>query len=104
MIFILCLLIFILMAALVAACFFLYKFAIIILTFENNMAEMMDSHFLTEKKIEEIIEKPLFADSPEVKKELDEFMDILRVHQLILSKAGEKLVENSKNKYVYLKE
>lgn len=92
------------MAGLVAACWFLYKFAVIILSFENNISEMLDSHFETEKKIQEILEKPLFADSPEVKKELDEMIDVLKVHQLILSKAGEKLIENSKNKYVYIKE
>ena len=65
----------ILTACLFACAYFMIKFAVIILKIEEVLEESMDTLEARERSISNILEIPLFFDSPQVKQVHDDIKD-----------------------------
>ena len=65
----------ILAACLILCAYFMIKFAVIILKIEEVLEESMDTLEARERSISDILEIPLFFDSPQIKKVHDDIKD-----------------------------
>jgi hypothetical protein len=94
--------------ALIALCVFmgyqLYKFAKIIMVFEDDLQDAIDATEQTGAALEGLLKKPMFFDSPEVKKEVEESLEAVRYMQLQIQGLANRLTERSKQKYMRIEE
>ncbi len=94
--------------ALVTLCAFmgyqLYKFAKIIMVFEDDLQDAVDATEQTAAALEGLLKKPMFFDSPEVKKEVEESLEAVRYMQLQIHGLANRLTERSKQKYMRIEE
>ena len=80
--------------------YFCIKFALIILKIQESLEISLDKIDQKYVRISEILEIPVFFDSPEIKRLLAEIKDVKRVIlevSLILSKVNSKEIENEIN-------
>ena len=94
--------------ALMVSCGFmgyqLYKFAKIIMVFEDDLQDASEAAELASSTLENLLKKPMFFDSPEVKKEVEESMEAVRYMQLQLHSVATRFTERSKQKYMSIEE
>ena len=79
-----------LLLSLFACAYFMIKFAVIILKIEEVLEESMDTLEARERSISDILEIPLFFDSPQIKQVHDDIKDCRDA----ISKIAESLSSN----------
>lgn len=100
MIYLLILLLLIVLAWAVAATFYLWRFARIILILENDFSEATEVLQNAEDALEACLEIPMFFDSPEIQRAALEGMDTIRVAKLGFAGMIRKFTQRSRQKYV----
>lgn len=94
------------MLALIAACvvmgFYLYRFAKIIMVFEDDILEAKDAADQTTQALNNLLKMPMFFDSPEVKQQVNEALDAVRYLQLRVHGVATRFTERSQQKYTYV--
>jgi len=95
---------YIIIGLLLLAVFFLgkqlYKFAKIIMIFEDNISNVLDSVNEAEKSLDEILELKLFFDSPEIQQIITNTRETIKYSKIKINNAAARFVELSNNKYV----
>jgi len=92
--------------ALMVACgvmgYYLYKFAKIIMVFEDDLGEAIEAADQTDEALNNLLQMPMFFDSPEVKKQVNEALEAVRYLQLRIRQTSLTFTERSKQKYIYV--
>lgn len=78
----------------------LYKFAKIIMVFEDNMSSVIDSVAEAEKSLDTILELKLFFDSPEIQQIITQTKETIGYSKIKINAAAARFLELSNNKYV----
>ena len=94
------LLLLLLLAWAVAATFYLWRFARIILILENDFSEATEVLQNAENSLEEVLAVPMFFDSPEIQKAALEGMDTIRTAKLAFAGLIRKFTQRSRQKYI----
>lgn len=84
----------------VAATFYLWKFARIIMILETDFSEVSETLQDAEKTMENCLDLPMFFDSPSVQKATSEALDSIRVAKVAVAGMVRKFTERSKQKYI----
>lgn len=90
--------------ALIAAAYYLLKFARIIMILEDDFSEAIDDLSAVEASIESLLTMQLFFDSKEVKLAVQESLGEVRKAKVSVGGLIQKFVARSKNKYVIVYE
>ncbi len=90
----------ILMVLVGAQAYFLWKFAKIIMIFEDDLTEAIDSMNNVEDAISGVLEMQMFFDSPEVKQAVQNVLDQVRLCRLTIQKVVGRFTERSKRQYI----
>jgi hypothetical protein len=78
----------------------LYKFAKIIMVFEDNLSSVIQSISEAENSLETILELKLFFDSPEIQEIITQTKETVRYSKIKINAEAAKFLELSNNKYV----
>lgn len=93
-----------LFTALVVACYYLYKFATIIMILEDDFSEAIEDLGDVEASVEGLLAMQLFFDSKEVKLAVQESLNEIKKAKVSVGNLIQKFVARSKNKYVIVYE
>lgn len=80
--------------------FFLWKFAKIIMIFEDDLAEAIEGMNDVEDAINNVLEMQMFFDSPEVKQAVQGVLEQVRLCRLTIQKVISRFTERSKRQYL----
>lgn len=86
------------------ATYFLYRFARIILILENDFSEATEVLQNAEKTIVNVLEMPMFFDSPEVQKATVEALEGIKTAKIAVAGLVTKFTQRSKQKYTEITE
>lgn len=78
---------------------YLWRFANILLVLEYDFADAVETFQGTFDRLSSILEMPLFFDSPEVKREVQEALQSVKVSRVEVAKMIMKFTARSKHKY-----
>jgi hypothetical protein len=81
-------------------CFFLWKFAKIIMIFEDDLSETIESLNEVEDAINGVLEMQMFFDSPEVKKAVQGVLEQVRLCRITIQSVVQRFTARSKREYV----
>jgi len=96
LIFIICLL----TAACAAVTYYLWKFATIIMVFEDDLEDSLEAMNNVDNTIKSLLEMQLFFDSPEVKEAVKNILDEVTLTRSILNLTIKKFTDRSTQKYI----
>jgi hypothetical protein len=85
--------------ALATAVYFLWKFAQIILVFEDDLSTAINNLNDVEDKMMAIIKMQMFFDSPEVKQKMDAVLDQVKICRVEIQAIIQRFTERSKQQY-----
>jgi len=94
------LLIIILLACLGLACYYIWKFATIIMVFEDDLEESIESMNNVDKSMKGLLEMQMFFDSPEIKSAVKSVLEEVTLTRAILNLTIKKFTDRSKQKYI----
>lgn len=86
------------------AVFYLWKFAKIIMVFEDDISDTLDALGSVENAIIGILQMQLFFESPEVKKAVQNVLDEVKICRSVVNQMIQKFTARSKQKYVLVRE
>jgi hypothetical protein len=89
-----------LIVGLTVACYFLWKFATIIMVFEDDLAESLETMASIDKAMKSLLDMQLFFDSPEVKASVKAIMEEVVLTRAVLNVTIKKFTDRSKQKYI----
>lgn len=92
------------MAVIAALCWYLYKFAKIILILEDDLSKAIESLEDVEASMQNIISMKLFFDDPQVQALVSHVMDSVRMAKFSVNKMIKTFTERSKQKFVMIVE
>lgn len=84
----------------VAATFYLWKFARIILILENDFSETTETLQDAEQTLTECLELPMFFDSPDVQRAASNALNGIRASKVAVAGLVRKFTQRSKQKYI----
>lgn len=93
-----------LLVALGFAAHYLWKFAKIIMVFEDDISETLDALGAVENAIIGILQMQLFFDSPEVKKAVQNVLEEVKLCRGVINQTIGRFTERSKQKYVLVRD
>lgn len=86
------------------AVYFLWKFAKIIMVFEDDISETLDALGTVENAIVGILQMQLFFDSPEVKKAVQSVLEEVKLCRAVINQTIGKFTARSKQTYVLVRD
>jgi hypothetical protein len=95
-----CIFLLILVVWSVVASIYLYRFARIILILENDLSEATEVLQDAEKTLINVLELPMFFDSPEVQRATVDALEGIKTAKLSVAGLVTKFTQRSKQKYV----
>lgn len=93
-----------LLAVLGFAVHFLWKFAKIIMVFEDDISETLDALGAVENAILVILQMQLFFDSPEVKKAVQNVLEEVKLCRSVINQTIGRFTARSKQTYVLIRD
>ena len=81
------------------SCFFLWKFAKIIMIFEDDLSEATNNLNEVEDALEGVLTMQMFFDSPEVKQSVQSVIEQVKLCRISISKVVERFTARSKQQY-----
>jgi hypothetical protein len=94
----------VLLSLLGVACFYLYRFVMIIMILEDDFSQVIDSLNNVENSVNGVLEMKMFFDTPEVQHLVRGVMDSVRMAKFDLNTMIKKFVDRSKQKYIIIEE
>lgn len=94
----------VLLAIIASLCWYLYKFAKIILILEDDLSKAIESLEEVESSMQNIITMKLFFDDPQVQALVSHVMDSVRMAKFSVNKMIKTFTERSKQKFVMIVE
>jgi len=95
---------FILLALLIVAIWFLWKFVRIILVFEDDLSDAIESLQEVERSMVNVLELKLFFDDEQIRNLVGEIMDSVKMAQFNINQMIKKFTQRSKRKYIIIME
>lgn len=89
-----------LLGLLITASFYLWKFAKIIMIFEDDLSEAINSLNEVEDSINKVLSMQMFFDSPEVKQAVQKVLEQIKLCRLSMQKVVQRFTARSKQQYV----
>lgn len=90
----------ILLIALSITLFYAIRWAKIIFVLEDDLSEAIEIHDRTIKVLQNILEMPMFFDSPEVKSVVNDSLENVKACQLATYKLVQNFTQRSKQRYI----
>lgn len=84
--------------------YYLYKFARIILLFEEDISKTIESLEDVEESMAGVIELKMFFDDEKIKMFVGQVMDNVKLAKAAVNVQAKKLIEKSKQKYIIIEE
>lgn len=72
------------------------------MVFEDDLGEAIEAADQTDEALNNLLQMPMFFDSPEVKKQVNEALEAVRYLQLRIRQTSLTFTERSKQKYIYV--
>jgi len=92
------------LAANAAAVFYLYKFATIIMVFEDDITEVLSSLDEVDAAIKNVNQLKMFFDDLELKGIVAEVMEAVKMSRFSVNKMSKRFTDRSKRKYILLED
>lgn len=86
----------------VVEAYFLWKFAKIIMIFEDDLSEAIEATNAVEDAIKQVLEMQMFFDSPEVKQATQNILEQVKICRIIIQKVIGRFTQRSKRQYITL--
>lgn len=90
----------ILLACLGLAGYYIWKFATIIMVFEDDLEESLESMNSIDKSMKGLLEMQMFFDSPEIKNAVKGVLEEVTLTRAVLNLTIKKFTDRSKQKYI----
>lgn len=89
---------------LVFTCYFLWKFAKIIMVFEDDISDTIRTLNEVENTVKNVLEMEIFYDSPEVRLEVDKILDEVKFCRVEVARLIDRFTARSKQQYYFVEE
>lgn len=93
----------VLLVALIAACYYLIKFARIILGIEEDLTDALEVFESTHRSLENVLKMKLFYDSREVKAAVGTALENVKISQIAITTVIKNFTRLSKQKYILVR-
>lgn len=83
---------------------YLYRFSQIIMVFEDDLSDAINSLNMVEDTMENVLKMQIFYDSPDVRKEVDKILEEVKVCRFSINGLVQRFTARSKQQYYFIDE